>query len=196
MSIKSGRYTAAAGLLLSLLATSAAAASGTGEPLILKPAQSETGRAARRNRAVTEDDYRDLAPSSPGADVHRPQAPLPVSAPEHQHKALNPPAIDDRRYDQLLEETSRRVPAHTPEWTDHNEGDSGTTGLDSEAGQLRFGDGEHGRRPPAGKPNVRQKYRSGAGTQFKPPVRPGPVTVPYPNSGNASSQDSSDDETD
>ena len=44
--------------------------------------------------------------------------------------SLRPPRLDDRRYEELREELVRRIPAHTPEWTDHNPGDPGITLLE------------------------------------------------------------------
>ncbi|MFN9624274.1 MAG: putative baseplate assembly protein [Cyanobacteriota bacterium] len=44
--------------------------------------------------------------------------------------SLRPPRLDDRRYEDLREELVRRIPAHTPEWTDHNPGDPGITLLE------------------------------------------------------------------
>ncbi|NPC44591.1 putative baseplate assembly protein [Nocardioides sp. zg-1230] len=35
------------------------------------------------------------------------------------------PVLDDRTYEQLREELVRRIPAYTPEWTNHNESDPG-----------------------------------------------------------------------
>ncbi len=40
---------------------------------------------------------------------------------------LAPPVIDDRRYQQLVDETLARVPVHTPEWTNFNHSDPGVT---------------------------------------------------------------------
>ncbi|KAA3661188.1 MAG: putative baseplate assembly protein [Chloroflexi bacterium] len=41
---------------------------------------------------------------------------------------LELPIIDDRNYEQLLDEAKRRIPAHTPEWTNYNvESDPGIT---------------------------------------------------------------------
>lgn len=37
------------------------------------------------------------------------------------------PKIDDRRYDDLLEEALARIPVHTPEWTNFNRSDPGVT---------------------------------------------------------------------
>ena len=37
------------------------------------------------------------------------------------------PAIDDRRYQPLVDETLARVPVHTPEWTNFNQSDPGVT---------------------------------------------------------------------
>lgn len=37
------------------------------------------------------------------------------------------PTIDDRRYQQLVDETLARVPVHTPEWTNFNQSDPGVT---------------------------------------------------------------------
>ena len=43
---------------------------------------------------------------------------------------LIPPVLDDRSYDLLVEETVARIPAHNPEWTNHNESDPGFRLLD------------------------------------------------------------------
>ena len=40
---------------------------------------------------------------------------------------IRPPALDDRRYDDLVEELLSRIPAHTPEWTNPRIGDPGRT---------------------------------------------------------------------
>lgn len=37
------------------------------------------------------------------------------------------PILDDRNYQQILEETLRRIPVYTPEWTNFNESDPGVT---------------------------------------------------------------------
>src|SRR5919205_4613880 len=37
------------------------------------------------------------------------------------------PILDDRSYQQLRDELVRRIPAYTPEWTDHNASDPGIT---------------------------------------------------------------------
>ena len=37
---------------------------------------------------------------------------------------INPPALDDRGFADLVTDMLRRVPAHTPEWTDLREGDA------------------------------------------------------------------------
>src|SRR5256885_16887776 len=37
------------------------------------------------------------------------------------------PILDDRSYQQLRDELVRRIPAYTPEWTDHNPSDPGIT---------------------------------------------------------------------
>lgn len=37
------------------------------------------------------------------------------------------PSLDDRRFDDLVEELLRRIPAHTPEWTHPRQGDPGRT---------------------------------------------------------------------
>src|SRR5690242_16588897 len=39
--------------------------------------------------------------------------------------ALAPPRLDDRGYPELKTELIRRIPVHSPEWTDHNETDPG-----------------------------------------------------------------------
>ena len=36
-------------------------------------------------------------------------------------------ANDPSRFDSLLNEAQARIPAHTPEWTDHNDSDPGIT---------------------------------------------------------------------
>ena len=41
--------------------------------------------------------------------------------------SLRPPRLDDRRYEDLREELVRRIPAHTPEWTNPRQGDPGVT---------------------------------------------------------------------
>ena len=40
---------------------------------------------------------------------------------------LRPPALDDRGFDDLVEEMLARIPAHTPEWTNPRLGDPGRT---------------------------------------------------------------------
>ena len=35
--------------------------------------------------------------------------------------------LDDRTFEQLYQELRRRIPAYTPEWTDHNDSDPGIT---------------------------------------------------------------------
>src|SRR4051794_31229763 len=37
------------------------------------------------------------------------------------------PLIDDRRFDDLVEEARTRIPRYTPEWTDFNDSDAGFT---------------------------------------------------------------------
>lgn len=43
---------------------------------------------------------------------------------------IRPPALDDRSFDDLVADLIRRIPAHTPEWTDAREGDPGRTLID------------------------------------------------------------------
>lgn len=43
---------------------------------------------------------------------------------------IRPPALDDRGFDDLVADLLRRIPAHTPEWTDPREGDPGRTLID------------------------------------------------------------------
>jgi predicted phage baseplate assembly protein len=43
---------------------------------------------------------------------------------------IRPPALDDRGFDDLVADLIRRIPAHTPEWTDPREGDPGRTLID------------------------------------------------------------------
>ena len=38
-----------------------------------------------------------------------------------------PPSLDDRRFDDLVEDLIARIPAHTPEWTNPRLGDPGRT---------------------------------------------------------------------
>src|SRR5438445_701027 len=40
---------------------------------------------------------------------------------------IQPPQLDDLRYDRTVEDLVRRIPVHTPEWTDVNESDPGRT---------------------------------------------------------------------
>jgi predicted phage baseplate assembly protein len=40
---------------------------------------------------------------------------------------IRPPALDDRTYQDLVDEIIRRIPAHTPEWTNPRPGDPGRT---------------------------------------------------------------------
>jgi predicted phage baseplate assembly protein len=40
---------------------------------------------------------------------------------------LTLPRLDDRSYNEILRETIARIPAHTPEWTNHNDSDPGIT---------------------------------------------------------------------
>jgi predicted phage baseplate assembly protein len=44
--------------------------------------------------------------------------------------ALTPPILDDRSFDELVDELLRRIPAHTPEWTHPRVGDPGRTLID------------------------------------------------------------------
>jgi len=43
---------------------------------------------------------------------------------------IRPPALDDRGFDDLVADLVRRIPAHTPEWTNPREGDPGRTLID------------------------------------------------------------------
>lgn len=43
---------------------------------------------------------------------------------------ISPPALDDRSFDDLVADLVRRIPAHTPEWTDPRVGDPGRTLID------------------------------------------------------------------
>src|SRR4051794_6651019 len=43
---------------------------------------------------------------------------------------LRPPALDDRSFDDLVEEVLARIPGHTPEWTNPRLGDPGRTLID------------------------------------------------------------------
>jgi len=44
--------------------------------------------------------------------------------------SLTRPILDDRSYEQLRDELVRRIPAYTPEWSDHNASDPGITLLE------------------------------------------------------------------
>jgi len=44
--------------------------------------------------------------------------------------SFRPPQLDDRSYDDLRRELVRRIPVHSPEWTDHNPSDPGLTLLE------------------------------------------------------------------
>jgi hypothetical protein len=44
--------------------------------------------------------------------------------------SLEPPNLDDRRYQDILTELQQRIPRYAPEWTDWNESDPGTTLLE------------------------------------------------------------------
>src|SRR6476619_3150394 len=41
--------------------------------------------------------------------------------------SFRPPRLDDRSYDDLVDELIARIPAHTPEWTNPRPGDPGRT---------------------------------------------------------------------
>jgi predicted phage baseplate assembly protein len=43
---------------------------------------------------------------------------------------IRPPALDDRSFDDLVEDLLARIPAHTPEWTNPRPGDPGRTLID------------------------------------------------------------------
>src|SRR5262249_20702219 len=43
---------------------------------------------------------------------------------------IRPPALDDRSFEDLRAELIRRIPAHTPEWTNPRQGDPGVTLLE------------------------------------------------------------------
>src|SRR5262247_1807714 len=40
---------------------------------------------------------------------------------------FSPPSIDDRSFQDLVDDLLARIPAHTPEWTNPREGDPGRT---------------------------------------------------------------------
>src|SRR5690349_12380825 len=40
---------------------------------------------------------------------------------------IEPPKLDDLRYDRVVEDLIRRIPVYAPEWTDHNDSDPGIT---------------------------------------------------------------------
>ena len=39
--------------------------------------------------------------------------------------SLPTPTLDDRRFQDIVDEAKRRIPRHCPEWTDHNVSDPG-----------------------------------------------------------------------
>src|SRR3954454_13446678 len=43
---------------------------------------------------------------------------------------IRPPVLDDRGFDDLVQEMLSRIPAHTPEWTNPRLGDPGRTLID------------------------------------------------------------------
>lgn len=43
---------------------------------------------------------------------------------------IRPPALDDRSFDDLVEDLLSRIPAHTPEWSNPRPGDPGRTLID------------------------------------------------------------------
>ena len=59
---------------------------------------------------------------------------------------IRPPALDDRSFDDLVTDLVRRIPAHTPEWTNPREGDPGRTlpAYDVDGVGLRLRGGEGG----------------------------------------------------
>ena len=40
---------------------------------------------------------------------------------------IQPPDLDDRRYQELIDEALKRTPVHSPEWTNYNHSDPGVT---------------------------------------------------------------------
>ncbi len=44
--------------------------------------------------------------------------------------ALTPLKLDDRRYQEIRDELIRRIPVHSPQWTDHNISDPGVVLLE------------------------------------------------------------------
>jgi len=40
---------------------------------------------------------------------------------------IPPPLLDDKRFDELVDEMLKRIPVYAPEWTDHNQSDPGVT---------------------------------------------------------------------
>ena len=86
-------------------------------------------------------------PRGPSTCRRRP-APIPANCSSHQlsnprdasagspgdsrgsRDADRPPALDDRGFNALVADLGRRIPAHTPEWTDPREGDPGRTLID------------------------------------------------------------------
>lgn len=180
--------------VLSVVAPAAPATDATPEPTA--PAvQSETERLHHRDRLITGHDFKQLAPQSPGANVHRPGAPSLAASPGKTTKALPAPSIDDRRYRQLRDDMKKKIPSHTPEWTDHNQSEPGAARLDPQSGGVKFGDGVRGARPSAGGQSPKPKYRHGQGESGNLPARPGPVAVPYPNAA-VSSETDADESTD
>nr|NIR31521.1 hypothetical protein [Gammaproteobacteria bacterium]NIR85079.1 hypothetical protein [Gammaproteobacteria bacterium]NIR91943.1 hypothetical protein [Gammaproteobacteria bacterium]NIU03681.1 hypothetical protein [Gammaproteobacteria bacterium]NIX84955.1 hypothetical protein [Gammaproteobacteria bacterium] len=123
----------------------------------------------------SEDSQEESASEDESRDQQRPKS------------GLEAPELPVEEYERQMKEMRRRVPAHTPEWTDHQESDSGAAAappktrvpapktqvpapkrralerrLHPRDGSVRFGDGEHGRTPETGGVDA-PTYRPGGG---------------------------------
>jgi hypothetical protein len=48
-----------------------------------------------------------------------------------RYRGIDTPDFEDLDFDELVLQLLRRIPTHTPEWTDHNESDPGVTAMDA-----------------------------------------------------------------
>lgn len=114
-----------------------------------------------------------LPPSQAAGDTQRsqPQASTEIVAPVPTAETIPSPVLDERSYQDLRDK----------------QGGNRVYQLDKDSGQVRFGDGVSGRRPPAGERETgeQRSYRHGtdrAGDVPAVPTSPSqPVPVPYPN---------------
>lgn len=133
----------------------------------------EAGTLEHRERAVTGADSVPIAPREPGVAVDRASVPEPSGSKARGSGGLDAPTIDSEAHEHMTRELRRRLPARSPEWSDREDGDPGSSTLDPGAGGVIFGDGEHGTRPSTGRaPSGRFRY--GDGTQGPLPSGSGP----------------------